>query len=234
MLSAAHILAMDAKNLLDVVDSIRSRYPELFVQPAPRPKPNLPLSHDPYHTERLQTFTTVSSYAQPHQLRSEDNGYEVMTNQTYQNAPNIVDTAITAALDANGQSFAYQDDPKIYANNQPNSGIYDNDCIINAQMSQSSNEPAAAASTTNGSNATEGDVYATVERSSHTKPDMPIKPPVAAKPTNLHNKFKVALNTSPIITNIPITVEHSSLIDEPLKIVESEQDLYSNSGAVVE
>lgn len=29
MLSAAHALAMDAKNLLDVVDSIRIRYPEI-------------------------------------------------------------------------------------------------------------------------------------------------------------------------------------------------------------
>lgn len=29
MLSAAHVLAMDAKNLLDVVDSIRIRYPKV-------------------------------------------------------------------------------------------------------------------------------------------------------------------------------------------------------------
>lgn len=29
MLSAAHVLAMDAKNLLDVVDSVRIRYPEV-------------------------------------------------------------------------------------------------------------------------------------------------------------------------------------------------------------
>ncbi len=29
MLSAAHVLAMDAKNLLDVVDSIRIRCPEV-------------------------------------------------------------------------------------------------------------------------------------------------------------------------------------------------------------
>lgn len=29
MLSAAHVLAMDAKNLLDVVDSIRMKYPEV-------------------------------------------------------------------------------------------------------------------------------------------------------------------------------------------------------------
>lgn len=29
MLAAAHVLAMDAKNLLDVVDSIRQRYPDV-------------------------------------------------------------------------------------------------------------------------------------------------------------------------------------------------------------
>jgi hypothetical protein len=29
MLSAAHVLAMDAKNLLDVIDSIRMRYPDV-------------------------------------------------------------------------------------------------------------------------------------------------------------------------------------------------------------
>lgn len=34
MLSAAHVLAMDAKNLLDVVDSVRIRYPNVFVQNA--------------------------------------------------------------------------------------------------------------------------------------------------------------------------------------------------------
>lgn len=31
MLGAAHVLAMDAKNLLDVVDSIRQRYPEVDI-----------------------------------------------------------------------------------------------------------------------------------------------------------------------------------------------------------
>lgn len=31
MLSAAHVLAMDAKNLLDVIDSIRIRHPEIFL-----------------------------------------------------------------------------------------------------------------------------------------------------------------------------------------------------------
>ena len=32
MLSSAHVLAMDAKNLLDVVDQIRIRYPQVNQQ----------------------------------------------------------------------------------------------------------------------------------------------------------------------------------------------------------
>lgn len=43
MLACAHVLAMDAKNLLDVVDSIRVRYPDLVLpahlQPQPQPPP---------------------------------------------------------------------------------------------------------------------------------------------------------------------------------------------------
>ncbi|CAG9124927.1 unnamed protein product [Plutella xylostella] len=43
MLAAAHVLAMDAKNLLDVVDSIRTRYPDVDWRraflPAPSPPP---------------------------------------------------------------------------------------------------------------------------------------------------------------------------------------------------
>ena len=41
MLSSAHVLAMDAKNLLDVLDSIRLNFPlvDRFVAPTPRPPP---------------------------------------------------------------------------------------------------------------------------------------------------------------------------------------------------
>lgn len=45
MLSAAHVLAMDAKNLLDVVDSIRMRYPDvnaLICSPLPKADQPLP------------------------------------------------------------------------------------------------------------------------------------------------------------------------------------------------
>lgn len=53
MLGAAHVLAMDSKNLLDVVDSIRLRYPHLgqfcatsedFPVAIPDPEPQLPQS----------------------------------------------------------------------------------------------------------------------------------------------------------------------------------------------
>lgn len=42
MLSAAHVLAMDAKNLLDVIDSIRSRFPNLFIAAESRSNKSTP------------------------------------------------------------------------------------------------------------------------------------------------------------------------------------------------
>lgn len=37
MLSSGHVLAMDAKNLLDVVDSVRMQYPEVEAMISGRP-----------------------------------------------------------------------------------------------------------------------------------------------------------------------------------------------------
>lgn len=49
MLACAHVLAMDAKNLLDVVDSIRVRYPDLVLpahlQPQPQSSSTSPVSN---------------------------------------------------------------------------------------------------------------------------------------------------------------------------------------------
>ncbi|XP_068625168.1 focal adhesion kinase 1 [Battus philenor] len=42
MLAAAHVLAMDAKNLLDVVDCIRERYPNVDWRAALQPEPEVP------------------------------------------------------------------------------------------------------------------------------------------------------------------------------------------------
>lgn len=248
MLSAAHVLAMDAKNLLDVVDSIRARFPELFVQlPAPS-KPSLPFNHDQFLTESQQTFASVTSFAQSQQQRAEDGAYEVMTRQTYQNMSNLTEphlesNAVQSGFSASTtdsqpqQQFNYQNDEQIYANNQLNSGFYDNGCIINAQLSQPTNDSDTESNTINGNNTTDAADHAptvTSVNATNQRPEPPAKPPVAAKPVNLQNKFKAALNTNPVITNIPISMEKSSLIDEPLKIIETEQEMYGNSNAVVE
>jgi len=55
MLSAAHVLAMDAKHLLDVVDAIRMKYPDVeqFIQkrgPVSIPTTTAPVSSSPVHT----------------------------------------------------------------------------------------------------------------------------------------------------------------------------------------
>ncbi|XP_046384921.1 focal adhesion kinase 1 [Ischnura elegans] len=60
MLSAAHVLAMDAKNLLDVIDAIRIRHPEVnqhicnsgspppyVIDPSHQPMPHSPAAHEP-------------------------------------------------------------------------------------------------------------------------------------------------------------------------------------------
>ncbi|CAG4939517.1 unnamed protein product [Colias eurytheme] len=49
MLAAAHVLAMDAKNLLDVVDCIRERHPHIDWRSALLSPPPSPIPHDPPH-----------------------------------------------------------------------------------------------------------------------------------------------------------------------------------------
>lgn len=57
MLSAAHVLAMDAKNLLDVVDSIRIRYPEVDAIICSPPDGQLPEEVEPNAKEAAEKET---------------------------------------------------------------------------------------------------------------------------------------------------------------------------------
>lgn len=228
MLSAAHVLAMDAKNLLDVVDSIRARYPDLFLQQqiSVYAKPSVPINHDQYQTE-IQHPIDISQYAQQ---RAEDS-YEIMSRQTYQNMSNISEPQLESTSASSSVFGTIGGDEQIYANNQPNSGIYDNECIINAQLNAHANDNSNQQSNTaNGSSPIETTATSAKHQSQQQSPaasiEPPAKPPVAVKPTNLQSKFKVNLTTN--------IVEKKSLIDEPLKIIEPEQELYCNSSAIVE
>lgn len=205
MLSAAHVLAMDAKNLLDVVDSIRARYPELFIQHQPSPA----FTYESFQYEAQQT---AASYPRP------DDSGDLLSRQTYQNLSNISEPQAEVGS-ATSSSWPTGPTEQIYQNNQPNSGIYDNECVINAQMT-SSNDSDQSQDITNGS---------ANDHLTNIPPEPPAKPPVAAKPANLQSRFKVALNS-----NAPIIADKAPIIDDTLKIIEPEQDLYSNSSAVVE
>uniref|UniRef100_A0A182RAR1 Protein kinase domain-containing protein n=1 Tax=Anopheles funestus TaxID=62324 RepID=A0A182RAR1_ANOFN len=150
MLSAAHVLAMDAKNLLDVVDSIRVRYPNLFPQ-----QPSAPSSP----TQRQQgsgNASTVTSAVHPsntpqmfaqqqQQQHSFDQSQLLMMGECYQNLqpkqPMLAHSSPPTSLTHSYESSA----PTMVMGNagQPGmatissyqqSGIYDNECIISSQQ----------------------------------------------------------------------------------------------------
>ncbi len=162
MLSAAHVLAMDAKNLLDVIDSLRLRYPELFKQQSTTPL-------QPDSISRFQF--DIPSQQQQQQLPSasisspqSDDSYQIMTRQTYENMSqmqNQLPLQHTSPPSSLSQSYEQQSND-LYANQQ-SGGIYDNECVINQQMKS-------------------------LEMDAKLGPP---KPPVAAKPSNLQQKLKM-------------------------------------------
>ncbi|XP_049288895.1 uncharacterized protein LOC125766872 isoform X3 [Anopheles funestus] len=152
MLSAAHVLAMDAKNLLDVVDSIRVRYPNLFPQ-----QPSAPSSP----TQRQQgsgNASTVSSAVHPsntpqmfaqqqqqQQQHSFDQSQLLMMGECYQNlqpkqpmlAHSSPPTSLTHSYESSAPTMVMGNagQPGIATiSSYQQSGIYDNECIISSQQ----------------------------------------------------------------------------------------------------
>lgn len=164
MLSAAHVLAMDAKNLLDVVDSIRIRYPNLNVAQ---------IQGTPQHllseVQLNQNIVSVQQQ-QPQQFYSQQ-------NQDIQDA-NHQQQSVTYVQEV------YDDQQQFYSNQQ--SGIYDNECVINQQLKN-------------------------LELANK------VKPQIASKPSNLNSKLKIGSN------------DNQNSLNEPLKIIEDTNDLYSNT-----
>ncbi|XP_040170873.1 uncharacterized protein LOC120904707 isoform X3 [Anopheles arabiensis] len=142
MLSAAHVLAMDAKNLLDVVDSIRVRYPNLFPQQQQQQQPLQPSAPSSPTQRQHGAATSVTSavhpsntpqmFAQQQQQHSFDQSQLLMMGDCYQNlqpkqpmlAHSSPPTSLTHSYEPGGLS-SYQQ-----------SGIYDNECIISSQQQQ--------------------------------------------------------------------------------------------------
>lgn len=96
MLSSAHVLAMDAKNLFDVVDSIRRRHGISSSPSAPlqeRARSN-PLTTTP--SDSSSAFAVKASSGHITTANEEtavtltEDGYQVMSNSKYQNYNNLV------------------------------------------------------------------------------------------------------------------------------------------------
>uniref|UniRef100_A0A182N274 Focal adhesion kinase 1 n=1 Tax=Anopheles dirus TaxID=7168 RepID=A0A182N274_9DIPT len=142
MLSAAHVLAMDAKNLLDVVDSIRVRYTSLFMQQPSDPSSPTQRQHQTpsaavQHPSNMpQTF----SQQQQQQQHSFDQSQLLMMGECYQNLQpkqtmlphSSPPTSLTHSYETSttGMALGATAAPSSYQQ----SGIYDNECIISSQQ----------------------------------------------------------------------------------------------------
>lgn len=199
MLSAAHVLAMDAKNLLDVVDSIRIRFLSLVMPttaPAPSSKqhsPSLPTS--PIQKQPPPTSGASSSVAASNAVPSSHHhafDLQQSAGDCYQNlqpkqifhSHSSPPSSLTHSFEGNSSQ-----QQQMYSNQQQQqqSGIYDNDCVISQQQQL----------------------------------DKPKKPMIAAKPPSaaLASKLKP----------FQLNAGGDDLLNEPLKIVEDPAELYSNT-----
>lgn len=110
---------------------------------------------------------------------------------------------------------------EIYANQeqiqqiQNSEGIYDNECVISAQL-----KTLAFGNKTNNSGP---------QSIENVNTNQCVKPPVAAKPSNLQQKIKALNNAGLSVSTVEKFIPPSANHDEPLKIIENEQDLYCNT-----
>lgn len=261
MLACAHVLAMDAKNLLDVVDSIRVRYPDLVLpahlQPQQPPSPTVqhfqqnlqPLatnncvipstSPQVIHSHTIsQTMTYQTQVLPPTQLQDNENQYQNSPNDCYQNATAIVrqqqfqhsspPTSLTHSYP--GVSPSNMSEPssanppppqQIYSNQQ---GIYDNEASSSATVTNKNPPPP------------------TVKKPESTSaPTPPVKvkppPPVRAPTTGLVSKMRANFQQSDTnakgfnnkSNNSTNNQNNDNSLNEPLKIVEDPNEMYSNT-----
>lgn len=183
MLSAAHVLAMDAKNLLDVVDSVRVRYPDLFINEHSSPSrfktsEETSESYSAKDQERDDgSLSSVNCLMASINVDNDDNG-----QQTYQNLSKLDE------IPPPPPPLAIQEE--IYANQEQiesankSEGVYDNDWVVGSRFKNRNfelkNVNSFASTAIIQSN--KSGIYASS------------KPPVAAKPGNYqHYKSFFAL-----------------------------------------
>lgn len=192
MLSAAHVLAMDAKNLLDVVDSVRIRYPDLFsVESAQRmaAAPKQSDASDEFHLKNSDVYDAEQMPADNLSSFPNVNSTSISVNynddcsdqQTYQNLckPSEQPPPSYTA----DEIYVNQIEP---INTTTTEGIYDNDCIVNAQMKGLHIDSRIANSFANTS-------FTVNQANKVTPPISSTKPPLAAKPGKILVSYRFIL-----------------------------------------
>lgn len=142
MLSAAHVLAMDAKNLLDVVDSVRIRHPELFlVEDTDSSPANVLQSVEPLdlagviQDEDYMTKTVeISSILPSFDVSNSSCDTAWNEQQSYENLSKSDDTHALSS-----QTDIYVNQEQIKPMTKDTEGIYDNNSIISQQQILSKN-----------------------------------------------------------------------------------------------
>ncbi|XP_055538905.1 uncharacterized protein LOC129726199 isoform X6 [Wyeomyia smithii] len=207
MLSAAHVLAMDAKNLLDVVDSIRVRFPNLVLTKQPS-LPTSPIQKQqptsiasagsPSSASNNSTSNPPSSCGPPissYQQQPQHTFDAQSTAESYQNLqPKQIFHSHSSPPSSLTHSFE-TGQSQLYSNQQ--SGIYDNECVLNQAQWSNDGKP--------------------------KKPLIAVKPPAAALASH---KLKSSNAFSSVGSQLPVPDE---LLNEPLKIIEDPAELYSNT-----
>lgn len=129
MLSAAHVLAMDAKNLLDVVDSIRTRF----------------LAND---VKQTITVKIPSPQHQSSNSSEPDGGisspnFSSVAEENYQNI-NPLQKLLSHSSPPSSLTQSYGEQQQQLYSNQQQMGIYDNECVINQHNKNITEKPAIA------------------------------------------------------------------------------------------
>lgn len=261
MLSAAHVLAMDAKNLLDVVDSVRIRYPDLF---------NVESALCLAAQQQQQYETDDERYLK----ESDDNDVEqINTDNPFQHSNSSSTTAGPVNFNEDYmeqqtyQNLCKSSEPppppftadEIYVNQiepiQTTEGIYDNECIVNAQL-KNLNIDATIANSFANTSTTINHTNKIIAPVSSTKPPLAAKPGrcltfpvltlqlsrcglndiayafvISVKSSNLQQKIKALNNAGLSVSAVEKFIPPSANFehDEPLKIIENDSDLYFNT-----
>jgi hypothetical protein len=241
MLACAHILAMDAKNLLDVVDSIRVRYPDLVLPAHLQPQqPTSPTMQQfaasaaslannsiPSTNHIIHSHTVSQTQYQSQVVHDNENQYQNSPNDCYQNASiakqqqqqqlqnSSPPASLTNSTTTNCNNQSHAQAQQLYTNQK--AGMYDNEQGISQQVKTMD-----------------------INNVPKSKKDV-IKPTPPIRSSGLVSKMRANFqqfeptNSQPKSTFKPqqaATFNNSSdSMSEQLKIVEDPNEMYSNTSS---